>query len=225
MGVDAMKRPLMLIAFTNAAFKAQPLEATGLAPRGLAATLCEDKEARKQLHADNLQIDLIDFIKRRQKRVVRSTFNAEFASIVVNVEHILLLQRTLHQTYCGAAQSTERMIHPLETGLLYPQLDICVYAEAEYDVIAAPDVCEFAECSLKLHLIPVRDRMTHGLIRKFHWIDTRDILAHGLTKGGIDWSPPHKVFNDCVYECKQFATIRNKIGLPSSSPPHDSAER
>ena len=83
---------------------------------------------------------------------------------------------------------------------MYPPLDICVDAEAVYYAIAASDVCELAACSLKLHLISVRDRMMHGLDRAFYWVDARDMLADGLTKGGIDRLLLHKVSNDCVYE-------------------------
>ena len=107
---------------------------------------------------------------------------------------------------------------------MYPPLDLCVDAKAVYDAIAASDACEPAECSLKLHLISVRDRMSHGLIRKLHWVDTRDMLADGLTKGGIDRLLLHKVYNDCVYEAKQFAICHNKVGLAGSSPARDSAQ-
>ena len=105
---------------------------------------------------------------------------------------------------------------------MYPPLDICVDAKAVYDAIAASDACEPAECSLKLYVISVRDRMTHGLIWDFYWVGTRDMLADGLTKGGIDRLLLHKVSNDCVYECKQIAIGHNKVGLPSR-PPRDSA--
>ena len=40
-----LNRPLKLVAFTDAAFKAQIEEATGSVLRGLAATLCDDKGA------------------------------------------------------------------------------------------------------------------------------------------------------------------------------------
>ena len=69
---------------------------------------------------------------------------------------------------------------------MYPPFDICVDAQAVYDAIGAPDACEPAGSSLKLHLIPVRDRMTHGHIRKLFWVDASDMLADGLTKGGVD---------------------------------------
>ena len=72
----------------------------------------------------------------------------------------------------------------LEIGNLHPPLELCVDARAVYDAVSASDACEPAACSLKLHLTSVRDRTSHGLIRRCHWVDTRDMLAAGLTKGG-----------------------------------------
>ena len=74
------------------------------------------------------------------------------------------------------------MIDLLEEGMVYPPFATCVDARTLYDAIAASDVCELAGCSVKLHLVSVRDRMTHGSIRRFYWVDTRDMLAGGVAK-------------------------------------------
>ena len=68
------------------------------------------------------------------------------------------------------------------------------------------DVCVFAECSLTLHLVSVRDRMKHGLIRKFCWIVTMDMLVDDLTNGGIDRLP------------EQFAVPHIRALVANSSP-------
>ena len=68
-----LKHPLRLVGFTDAAFKAQPEEPTGIALRGLAAALMEDNCESKPMSA-NGKANLVDFTVRRQRRVVRSTF-------------------------------------------------------------------------------------------------------------------------------------------------------
>lgn len=85
------------------------------------------------------------------------------------------------------------MIGLLENGGLHPCLDVAVGAGAVRDAVVAIDACEPQESSLKFHLIPVRDRLTQGIIRRMHWVDTRDMLADGLTKGGIDRALLHAV--------------------------------
>ena len=123
----------------------------------------------------------------------------------------------LHQLYCGTAQSPERMIDLFEKGSMHPPLDLCVDARAVYDAISASDACLPAGCSLKFHLISVRDRMAHGLVRKFYWVATRDMLADCLTKGGIDRLLLPSVSNGCKYEAKQLALSHIKEGSATSS--------
>ena len=167
----------------DAAFKAQPEEPIGWAPRGLAAVLCEDRGCGLTFHGGNAKARFIHFTVRRQMRVVRSTFGAESNGLVDIIEQMLLLQRILHHCHCGAAQALERMIDFLEGGSMYPPFDICVHAGTEYDVIAAIDVCEPAGSSLKFNLLSARDRMIYCFFfRKFIWLDIRDLLADGPIK-------------------------------------------
>ena len=69
----ALQRPLKFGAFTDVAFEARPEEPTGLAFRGLAAVLLEDRGGIVP-SGDNEFANLLDFTARRQRRVVRSTF-------------------------------------------------------------------------------------------------------------------------------------------------------
>ena len=138
----ALKHPLELVCFIDIAFEAQPGEHTGLALRGLAATLQEDNRSNARPMSISSKIDLMDFAVRRQRRVVRSTSSAELYGLVDTTETMLLFQITLHQIYCGTQQSPEDMIDLLEHGGLYPRSDIAVDARALHDPVAAIDVCE-----------------------------------------------------------------------------------
>lgn len=69
-----LQHPLKLVAFTDAAFKAQREEPIGLALRGLAANLCEDRfggARAKYPHGDNGKVAFTYSIARRQRRGVR----------------------------------------------------------------------------------------------------------------------------------------------------------
>ena len=221
-----ISHPMKLTAFTDAAFKAQPGDPTGLAFRGLAAVLQSDTGGDKP-HGGDGRANLIDFTVRRQRRVVRSTFSAELNGLVDSVEQMILLQCTLHQIYCGTNLTPEDMICALEHGALYPPLDVCVDARAVYDAIAATDACDPAECSLKLHLISVRDRMQAGIIRRMYWVDTRDMLADGLTKGGIDRTLLQRISNECRYSTAHECAVHLKASVNSSvaTKPSTSAPR
>ena len=86
-----LKHPLKLVGFMDVAFKAQPGEPIGLALRGLVATLQEDSFGNDQPHSVGGLVNLVDFIVRRQRRVMRSTFSAELNGLVYSVEQLLLL--------------------------------------------------------------------------------------------------------------------------------------
>ena len=206
----ALQHPLKFVAFTGAAFKAQPEESTGLALRGLAAVLAEDDGKDKPSVINDLA-NFVDFTARRRRRAARSTFSSELNGLVDSVEQVLLRQCTLHQIYCGTSQTPEHIIDLLECGKLYLSVDCCVVARAVYDAISASDACGLVESSLKLHIISVRDRMACGLIRKFFWVETRDMLAHGLAKRGNDRALPHSCSNDCKYVSKHEPLVHLKI--------------
>ena len=220
------KHPLELVAFIDAAFETQLEEPIGLARRGLAAILCEDRRCDVKPNSSNGEANPIDSTVRRQRRVVRSTFGADLNGLVDSIEQMVSLQRALHHIYCGAGRSPQRMIDLLESGNMYPPLDLCAGARAAYDAIAATDVCEPAGSSLKLHLISVRDRMTHGLVRQIFWADATDMLADGLTKSSIDRTLLHNMSNDCRYqairEClehRHHAVVGSATSPPKEEPP------
>ena len=66
----------------------------GLAPRGLAATLCEDGDDGTKPHGKSDTANLVDFVVRGQRGVVGSTFSAELNGFVDSVEQILFFQCT-----------------------------------------------------------------------------------------------------------------------------------
>ena len=164
----SLKHPLKLVGCTDAAFKAQPDEPTGLALRGLVATLQKDSPTNDQPHGVGGLVNVVAFTVRRQRRVVRSTSSAELHGLVDSVEQLLLLQITLHHIYCCTHRSPEDMIDLLEHGGLYPSYDVAVDAKAVFYAVEATDACDSQGCPLKLHLISVRDRLSQGIIRRMH---------------------------------------------------------
>lgn len=131
----ALKRRLKSVGFTDAALKARPDEPTGLALRGLAATLQEDSVGNNQPRSVSGKAKSVDFTVRKQFRVVRSTSSAELNGFVGSVKQVLLLHMVLHLVYCGTPQSPEEVIDLLEDEGLYPRLDFAVDARAFCDAV------------------------------------------------------------------------------------------
>ena len=184
-GIRYLRMPerVKLLGFTDSAFRAQEGESSGLALRGLAVLLTPDVPGSVISQGS---VHLLDFIVRKLRRVVRSTFAAELNALVDALETIILMQLMFHQIFCGTDEGPDELLGKLENGLLYPAIELVVDAQSVYDALTASDVCNPQELSLKVHLIAIRDKLAKGTLRTLSWSDTRDMLADALTKGGID---------------------------------------
>ena len=181
---EKIAEPIRILGFSDSAFKAQEEESTGLALRSL--VVCLVPESSKLAH--NGKCHLLDFVVRRLKRVVRSTFSAELNALIDGIETMLLTQLILHQIYCGCQETPEQLIHRLEHGGLYPPIDVCLDANAVFDAIAAKDTATPLEASLKLHILSIKAKVLAGTLRTVGWLDTREMVADGLNKGSVSRS-------------------------------------
>ena len=179
-----LAQPWRLVGISDSAFRAQEDESTGLALRGLTVLLSTDDTNNPT--SPNGLINLIDFIVRRLRRVVRSTFSAELNALIDAIETLILTQLAMHQVIHGTNETADELLQALEDGQLDPPIDVVIDARSVFDSLAVQDVCNPAEMSLELHLIAIRAKLESGLLRNLYWCDTRDMLADGLTKGGID---------------------------------------
>ena len=186
------------MGFSDAAFRAQPEESSGLALRGLAVMLMEDDQPGPCSKSSN--VNLIDFLVRRIRRVVRSTFSAELNALIDALGNLLLVQLALHDIFCGVSSDVNELVERLEAGRLYPPTECCTDAMSVWQAIVAEDCGTPQECSLKLHLLSLRDRLQRGVLRSIHWTDTRDMVGDGLTKGGVNRELLMSVSKDGTYK-------------------------
>ena len=173
-----------LLTFSDAAFKALVEESSGLALRGCCILLAD--VTGNLFGSTEGRCHMLEFICRRQRRVVRSTFSAELNGLIDSVETAILIQIMMYELWHGCGQDFSKLANMQEDGQLEPYIMLATDARAVFDAIAATDVCEPAECSLKLHLLALRDKIRRNVVRYLHWMDTRDMLADGLTKGSVD---------------------------------------
>ena len=179
-----MTEPLRLVCWSDAAFKSIPEDSSGLALRGCCILLTGDHDTSPA--AADQQCHLVEYMSKRQRRVVRSTFSAELNALIDALEVAILVQMAYHQIANGGSQSATELAAELEGGRLMPRIDAVVDAKAVFDAIAATDVCNPMECSLKLHLLSLRDKLAQGILKRLFWSDTRDMVADGMTKGGVN---------------------------------------
>jgi len=147
--------PLRLVVFSDSAFKAQDDEASGLALRSMVVLLTAET-GKLTLRG---RVHMLDFVVRRLKRVVRSTFAAELNALIDAIEAAFLIQLVLHQVQCGTGESPEQLLHRLEHGKLAPECDIFLDARSVFDALVSKDVSAPLESSLLIHIISIRDRL------------------------------------------------------------------
>ncbi len=174
---------LRLVGVTDAAFKAIPDESSGLALRGCVIVLNTDCDTTPA--SPDGACNILEFQCRRQRRVVRSTFSGELNGLVDTLEVLLVIQICLHQIYHGCEATAKSLADDLDNGRLQPPADAAVDARSVFDCLAATDIGELVEGSLKLHVLSLRERLQSGTLRRLFWTDTRDMLADGLTKGTV----------------------------------------
>jgi len=176
-----IKGPWRLVAVSDAAFRAQPEDSSGLALRGCVILLVGEND--KSPASQDASCHMLEYVCRRQRRVIRSTYSGELNALVDTIELLLVVQMTFYQIFGNPGVTATEMAKKMENGELEPPVEAVTDARSVFDSIAAQDVGELQEGSLKLHLLSVRDRLASGTLRRLWWSDTRDMLADGLTKG------------------------------------------
>eukprot|EP00971_Amphidinium_carterae_P351093 6491908-Amphidinium_carterae.1 len=176
-----MSTPEQLWLFSDAAFKAKPEEASGLALKGMAVGITETSQK-----AGMMKFHLIEFQSNRQRRVVRSTFAAEINSLLDGTEKLYHIQFILHQLLSSKVMDARGMKAHWTAGALRPFTTAAVDARSVYDALAASDMRVPLEDSLLLHLTALRDDLSTGKLQTLAWLDTRIMLADALTKGSVD---------------------------------------
>eukprot|EP00971_Amphidinium_carterae_P018913 372341-Amphidinium_carterae.3 len=181
-----------LVMFSDAAFRTQPEDSSGLAVKGSALALIPETVDPKE--GLQTQCHLLDFLSTKQRRVVRSTFSAELNGLLDATERGYGIQMTLSELLMarekieGRGQSSQaKTLQALwESGSLRPELWACIDAKSVYDALMAPDFHIPSEDSLCLHLLALRNDISVRKLRALLWIDTRSMLADALTKGKVD---------------------------------------
>ena len=93
------------------------------------------RDVPHQVCAPTGESQLLDFVVRRLRRVVRSTFAAELNALVDALETMLLLQLMFHQILCGTSETSTQLVERLENGTLHPPIELCVDAQSVFDAI------------------------------------------------------------------------------------------
>ena len=146
-------RNVELLGFSDSAFKTQEEEWSGRALRGLAISLGpETPLGETAVTIGEATVHLVVWFSGKLKQVVRSTFAMELSALLDTIEAMLLVQMVYNQCYCGTAEAPTQPMKKLESGELYPPIDLLIDARSVLDAVAASEVSKPAEASLRFNL-------------------------------------------------------------------------
>jgi hypothetical protein len=186
--IDTTRGPVRLCIVADAAFRREDL--TGLAMRGhlvFLASAAADSHCLLQgadAAPETVQIQILNWCAKRQKRVVRSTFAAELNSAADALEDGKLLALAITEI-AEPSLSALHLQSRLVSGTLAVKLHLFTDCRSIFDALKLEDLRVPSEASLFALLLIIKQLMTCGLLSRLYWVDTRDMLADGLNKGAI----------------------------------------
>lgn len=197
-----MQHPLGVMGFTDAAFKALVDEPSGLALRGLVATVLHD--CAHTVQSSSRCASCVDAIVGEQRRVVRSTLSAELNGVVDRIEGMVALQFDIHKSIEAFVSPRggwwfcwSRVIYVPPRASPRRMHRLCLIASLRPVHVTLP--------SFKLHIIIAWKRPVHGIIWNCYWFNARDMVADGRTSGGVDEALLRNMSINCRDECTQDA--------------------
>ena len=138
-----------------------------------------------KLGANDIQV--IEYVSKKQSRVCRSTYAAELYS-ALDVSGLLF---NISLTMCEVLEGTcsaESLAERYESGKLTLETDLVIDAAAVYDHISHREARTPHDATMTIHGLKLRELLQTGKLQRLIWCDTRCMLADGLNKGTIDRS-------------------------------------
>ena len=131
------------------------------------------------------QLQIVEFVSRKQSHVCRSTFSAELLSCLDLCGLALNISMAMTEVLLGPKSATE-LTDGLNAGKLALETEVVIDAASVYDAIAAADVKCPSDVSMHIHIVKMKELLCNKQINRLRWVDTRCMLADGLNKGCIE---------------------------------------
>ena len=169
--------PWKLVAVSDSAFKSEDQDCLAVRSGIIALT------GRRGIEQGVNQMQLVEFVSKKQTKVCRSTFAAELHSCL----DLLGLANTINSAMTEVLQgpqSASKLADMHESGEGCLKLDAIIDAMSVWQSVTS----EEPRCNdqlVLLHLCKLRE-VVRKFVDRFLWCDTRSMIADGLTKGVVD---------------------------------------
>ena len=180
MNFKRMNNPWRLVAISDSGFKGEDQDHLAIRS-GIIALV--SKEFPK-LGVNEIQI--IEYVSKKQTRVCRSTYSAELFScldicgLALNVN--MAITEVLQGTVTAATLSDA-----LEAGKMALELDVVIDAAAVYEnlIVEETKLKTPSDVAMLIHALKMKELLKRNQVSRLIWTDTRSMLADGLNKGSV----------------------------------------
>lgn len=177
-------KPWSLVAISDSAYKGEEQDCLAVRSGILALT---NKDG---IHQGINELQLIEFVSKKQTRICRSTFAAELHSCLDLFGLAGIVNATLTELLQGP-RSAGQLSRELDSGSSALPLDMVIDHRGLLDA-ASSDENKSTDSAVLLHLMKLREDLKSS-IRKLWWCDTRSMVADALNKGAIDRAQLHEL--------------------------------
>ena len=189
-------RPWRLIAISDSGFKGEDQD--HLAIRS--GLICLVDRDFPQLGRNNLQI--IEYVSKKQTRVCRSTYAAELYSALDLAGLMVNIALTLTEVLKGPSSACA-LADKFETGRLSLESDLIIDAASVFDHTSTTEPRAPHDSTMTIHALKLRELLETRKLTRLVWCDTRSMLADGLNKGTIDRAALQLAISDACWEINQ----------------------
>ena len=191
MKIRRVNAPWQLIVVSDSAYKSDTQDC--LAMRSGAIFLADKTGLRQGIN----NVQLVDFVSKKQTRVCRSTFVAELFSLLDLVGHGINISLAMTEILTGIKGVTElAKLH--ERGEHAVRMTAVIDAKSVLESVKVKEVKVPTDQAVYIHVLRLKE-LCRTQLSSLVWIDTRDMIADGLNKGSVERGPLQQLLRDAQW--------------------------
>ena len=187
-----LNKPWKLIAISDSGYKGEGQDCLAV-KSGMVCLVDRDFPVSG---ANNIQI--IEFVSKKQSRICRSTFAAEILSALDLTGLLLNVSLLITELLIGPTTSA-KLADMHDSGTLPLETELVIDAASVFESAISVEPKVPNDATRLIHVLKLRELMSMRQLSRLHWIDARCMLADGLNKGSVDRAALQKAISDAVW--------------------------
>ena len=180
MNFKQMNNPWRLVAISDSGFKGEDQD--HLAIRSGIIALVSKEFPKQGLN----EIQIIEYVSKKQTRVCRSTYSAELFSCLDICGLALNVNMAITEVLQGN-MTAATLSDALEAGKMALELDVVIDAAAVYEnlIVEETKLKTPSDVAMLIHALKMKELLKRNQVSRLIWTDARSMLADGLNKGSV----------------------------------------